>query len=630
MKGHPTNLSLVFFNLTNPIEVQNGAVPIVKAVGPYTWAKNKKKLGLVFQPQEAVMVPDPADKTKQVQKKDSKGQPVWKTDARYVEYNDFTQYQYQPDNLLSQDDKITMINPFYAFTLSRIPGSPNEAGLYGALAYMVMGQFLATQLAANGNNPIPVAVAYLAQPSPFLQPLQASTPINQFALLSLWFPGNDAQGKPIPYGLVDPALPAVARVANVGAFMTSAATMRGLQAAGATAQLAAVLADFKSKYTLFCASAGSDSTAILQAYALYQHMDLTAKGAYAAYSNPASAALQGMTALGPVVTKTAREWAFGKPEFLLATLLQLTANMTAADAREASGSLTAFFGNKTDEVKEAAKTGVSYRFQTGKYNASLIGQYMQYEGKVSITSYPKQIPVRGTTGTVNGMNLVAGQDLLAFVTQVQRTLLLSSSSSLVDVKGVPTIRFTLKDNETNPNPDYDVRYKAVFNISATTSGSPLALTKPYFLDAPAELNLTSRWAQRAPAADVDDTIIFVEPRTGLALKGNLRLQINAYQPRRGAYNVFNPNMFASAATGEQDLLPLVAADENAVVSDDDAAKLKNALAKAKSAPAALAGVLIGVGALMLIFGGLCCWRIRVKHLREKETPVLQMTDLDKK
>ncbi len=469
--------------------------------------------------------------------------------------------------------------------LQNIPGLPNEIGLHYALSYLGLATFMK---AFNASTITAAPDSYQAQ---------YGGSMSATSLLSIWFNSGSAVKNS---SLLDPSLSKLDQLSNVGTLMGTVAVCGSLPDPSPTRT--GCIANLSALYPTAQGILGAAFFPQLQG--LVAFMGAVGRGVYKLYSTPGSPALLGATEMGPLVTKTAREWAFGKKEWLLSTLLQLTQDMPAADADIKSASLTGYFTNTTATPEAVAQLqNVQYSLETGRYNDSLMGHYRMSEGKSVIASYPAPALVTGSNALLNGFGLDCAKQLTVFVTQVERPLRLNCVEQGT-FKGVSVHKYTLDPAELAPNPDYDVRFRGVFNITAISSGAPFALTKLNYLDVDTSLRLTETWGTPPPSAERDDTVILVEPTVGLTIKGNLRLMINVYVPVKGAlFNLYNLAMWGTLPNATApELIPLVLADENGVITDDDADKLKRVIKAIDIAPKAALGVPAAIGLVLLAIG----------------------------
>jgi hypothetical protein len=276
------------------------------------------------------------------------------------------------------------------------------------------------------------------------------------------------------------------------------------------------------------------------------------------------------------------------------------------------------FNNDTNEAVTLANNKRD-AILTGKNDESKAYQFTMVNNVTKVTSYSTPLDVVGSSGTRNKMKLRATQPLTVFVSQIMRPLNLTAPAALVKVKGIPTLNFTPSAAALAKKPEYDMPGDALFNISSLARGLPTWLSLPRFFGA--DRSLGAAWGLPAPEQAVDGVSVMAEPFSGVALKANLRLQVN-YNVPGPAFNWFTkpttwPNV-TNPGTNGGSLIPILSADEHGEITDADAEKLRKTFKKLAVASAAITGALVGIGALLLLLGGLVC----AKSLKSKSAATL--------
>lgn len=311
---------------------------------------------------------------------------------------------------------------------------------------------------------------------------------------------------------------------------------------------------------------------------------------------------------GLLLTRTVAQWTFGVPDLLL------------------GGASVGFFSNATNEEATLAKRDNYDTVQTGKYNRSLIGQFSKVGDATGNNVYPKHVDYRGTDGSKFKMNVKSTDPLEALVTQLARPFKLKGDKTKVDIAGIPTYHFGMDPEENKVNPDYLMSSEGLFNASTVpaNSGLPFVFTRSKFLGCDANLKLAETWGV-SPTAD-DDVGVWVEPYTGRTLKGHLRLQLNFAIPA-SSFNYYNALTWPTAAGGNNQLMPLLIADEYGEITPSDADKLKNIFKKIKIATAAVTAILIILGGILLVVGGLLCSKALKAENSASTTPAGELQEM---
>jgi lysosome membrane protein 2 len=196
----------------------------------------------------------------------------------------------------------------------------------------------------------------------------------------------------------------------------------------------------------------------------------------------------------------------------------------------------------------------------------------------------------------------------AFITQLYRSAVLVNYNSLeTDIDGVTALRFVLGEMEmetSTENPDnipyyMDLAY-ACLNLSSVYDQVPLILTKPFFLDI-VEPSILSNVVFPGPAnRDIHDTVIDVEPFSGIVVHAAKRLQINFLLPN-SSIAVGNKNYLPILDHFQGiTLFPLAWLDENGKLTHDQAVQFTDQVYVAQSVLRVIKWTGFGIGIFFTI------------------------------
>jgi len=224
--------------------------------------------------------------------------------------------------------------------------------------------------------------------------------------------------------------------------------------------------------------------------------------------------------------------------------------------------------------------------------------------------------IKGTDGTMFAPGMDKTKSLWVFVSELCRSIWLDFDSDQ-EVKGIsahryrpppPVFNMSNADNycycpkflecavanKTTDTYDNSACPKigctdGLINVGKCLGGAPIFMSSPHFYNADA--TLLQDFEGLAPNQEDHDTVLDVDPITGLALNARKRIQVNFPLTKTEDFNIFkNINQTYRA-------WPIFWADENAQIDDANADKFKSEVQKPISI---VNGVSIGLG---IVCGG---------------------------
>jgi lysosome membrane protein 2 len=276
---------------------------------------------------------------------------------------------------------------------------------------------------------------------------------------------------------------------------------------------------------------------------------------------------------------------FGYQDPLLSLVSELQPNTPAT------------FGLQPNQTEQDALNSATTTFYTGKNDINQLGVYKKFEGKTSETCWgsPAANAIFGTdaSGFYPGVSM---QDLLpVFVDNLFRSAYLAANDS-IEVFGIKLLNFGLRttdlDNATvNPANAGFYQYGpgGVINLTSCSQGAPVFVSKPHFLDA--DPYYLSQLDGLNPNRSLHETIIAVEPYTGVTMYAHKRLQINVK---------LQEDMLLHPQLRKNLYVPVVWIDEGGGITEDIADEFKGKIYLAETVIVVLQWVGLGCGIVFFV------------------------------
>lgn len=216
---------------------------------------------------------------------------------------------------------------------------------------------------------------------------------------------------------------------------------------------------------------------------------------------------------GLITTRTVEEWIFTAVDELI--LMQ-----------EPTRARVNIFYNFSNEVEaEAGKVRGAprcYTKNTGKKDINEVGQVYKYNGERTIDIWGKDEKVEGTEGLQFAPGVSKEDDLKVFVFHFERVIELEYDDD-TEIYDIDLLQYGFSDEVFEANDDYYVDVDGLVNVQPVRE-IPSFVSKPHFLDA--DESLEKNVIGMDPKEKDHDTIVCVEPITGITMKGKQRIQVN--------------------------------------------------------------------------------------------------------
>ncbi|GCC34036.1 lysosome membrane protein 2-like isoform X1 [Chiloscyllium punctatum] len=268
-----------------------------------------------------------------------------------------------------------------------------------------------------------------------------------------------------------------------------------------------------------------------------------------------------------------------------------------------------------------------YLFNTGKGDYMKFTEVMMWNGQESLNLWASNAcnMINGTDGASFHPLIERDEKLYIFASDICRSFYLMFEKE-VEVEGIGAYRFILpkeafaSDHPSNKEccPGGNCPLSGVLNISTCRQGAPIFISSPHFYNG--DQRLVSDIGGMEPNTEAHQTFLDIEPMTGIPVRAAKRMQINIH--------VESVKGVVQTSQVRTMILPVLFLNEQALIDDKSAVKLKSALYKIRVVTYIpyiflSIGILLCLAALSLAFAA---WR----HKDNKDfTPVmLKLPDVE--
>jgi hypothetical protein len=256
--------------------------------------------------------------------------------------------------------------------------------------------------------------------------------------------------------------------------------------------------------------------------------------------------------------------------------------------------------------------------RTGKAALGELGEYVQFKGRTTndcwATDYANQI--RGTHGDAFPPALTDSSTPVVYVDNLFRSSQLASGQGLT-VQGIELLGFGLPDSDMKNASEipensqwYQFGPSGTLNLTRCQGGAPVFISKPHFLDGDSVYRDPFSGVA-PPSVELHDTVIGVEPLTGVVMSAHKRLQVNV--------KVAQDGMLYPGVALEPLYWPVAWVDETGSISVGLAEQFKDKVYAAQTMRSAtLWGGLGGAGVLLAasVITTLAFYRFNVRRPRD--------------
>lgn len=271
-----------------------------------------------------------------------------------------------------------------------------------------------------------------------------------------------------------------------------------------------------------------------------------------------------------------------------------------------------FMKNHTDDK--------TYKVKTGAKGLDDYLNIVEWDGEPSLSYWANGFcnMINGTDGTQYPPEVTKDRILYLYTSELCRSLYLTYEEDR-DFLGIHTMKFippkeVLEDPQVNPDnlcycyPDTDHCLGAsMLNMAPCVSGAPVILSTPHFYQGNEE-DIQSISGLN-PNKLEHETFLDIEPKTGVAMRANKKMQINVPLRRYGSYPTFQ--------NVPEVIFPVVWVNESAQLDESMAKDIKKAIYMPFTIVDAVGGVLIGIGGILLLVGSYKFIRLRKSRSHQK-------------
>jgi len=257
-----------------------------------------------------------------------------------------------------------------------------------------------------------------------------------------------------------------------------------------------------------------------------------------------------------------------------------------------------------------------YEINTGVKNSAHFGEVITYEGKRSVDQWWGDTycaAINGTDGSLFPPFVEKSWTMYIFTTDLCRTVFLEFTEE-IERMGIKGYRFVAPEamlaapknnpdnacfcNDTDPTSP-KCGEGGIINIASCKGGAPIVMSTPHFYEGAQEY--IDKFGMK-PSKELHETVIDVEPHSGLNLAANKRIQVNMeIEPV--------PEIPALAKIPERLIFPLLWADEEARIDEETADDLKKRLLTPVKIIGIVKWVVLGLG-IVLVGVGIAIYLVR--------------------
>ncbi|XP_051870323.1 lysosome membrane protein 2-like [Pristis pectinata] len=268
-----------------------------------------------------------------------------------------------------------------------------------------------------------------------------------------------------------------------------------------------------------------------------------------------------------------------------------------------------------------------YLFSTGKKNYMDFTKIIMWKGQKSLSWWASNTSnmINGTDGSTFHPLIKKDEALYIFAPDICRSLYLMFEKE-VKVKGISAYRFTVPkeifaiDNLSIEGfcPERNCYLSGVLNISICKQGVPIFISSPHFYNG--DEKLVSDIVGMKPNMETHQTFLDLEPMTGIPVRAAKRMQLNIH--------IQAVDYIVQTGRIRTMILPVTFLNENAVIDDKSAVKLKWVLHIIKVL-VYIPYIILWVGILLfLIFLTLAFVMCRCKENKEYTPVTLKLPNIE--
>jgi len=258
--------------------------------------------------------------------------------------------------------------------------------------------------------------------------------------------------------------------------------------------------------------------------------------------------------------------------------------------------VVSLYENQTTQ-EQAEQEAQMNTFFTGKGDINQVMTYYAWHNMSALPAgkyWAEDVGVTGTTGFQFAPFLDDDDLLYVWVEELLRPMDLVFTDDVTE-KGIDLLQYRLGEDNFL---DHDIYYQSIpgfGNMSIDNNGVPIFLSKPRFLDCPAEWR--DKVAGVVPNDEADDTFINVEPITGVTMDACKQLQVNMFlDPTTSPLDLWNKQVPTNT------MYPMFFVSELAAITDKLADDFKNKVYQILTIRTVIFWTFLSVGIFMVVVG----------------------------
>ncbi|KAJ8402133.1 hypothetical protein AAFF_G00373680 [Aldrovandia affinis] len=274
-----------------------------------------------------------------------------------------------------------------------------------------------------------------------------------------------------------------------------------------------------------------------------------------------------------------------------------------------------------------------------KMNATDDGQYVLLTGMQNYQDFSRVVEWRGESSlnwwSTDECNMINGTNAASFhpIISKNETLYMFSSDLCrsiyahyekdVIVRGIPAYRFVppsavFANRALNPAntgfcvPAGNCLGSGLLNVSVCKQGAPIIMSSPHFYQA--DEKLVKDIFGMKPKKELHETVLDINPLTGILVRAAKRLQVNVFIERN--------HIFSQTGNVQTLVFPVMYLNESVTI-DEESAKKVQAVVAMGNLVINIPFILIGLGILMgVVFMALVCWQRGPEATEAERQPLL--------
>eukprot|EP00817_Percolomonadidae_sp_ATCC50343_P003696 CAMPEP_0117430436 /NCGR_PEP_ID=MMETSP0758-20121206/9976_1 /TAXON_ID=63605 /ORGANISM="Percolomonas cosmopolitus, Strain AE-1 (ATCC 50343)" /LENGTH=746 /DNA_ID=CAMNT_0005218455 /DNA_START=305 /DNA_END=2545 /DNA_ORIENTATION=+ len=290
--------------------------------------------------------------------------------------------------------------------------------------------------------------------------------------------------------------------------------------------------------------------------------------------------------LGLITTKTIHEWVMDYEDPLLEKMGE------GAKSRD-------LLVLQNETWAEATSRRLPSSIYTGNDDINRVNEYSTWNGSEWLTLWKERVRIVGRDGDQFHSNMKLNDDAYIWFPSVLRPQNFSAVREVYH-EDIRMLRLLLKPNMSLPTPIFHNNFTAIANM--TILGAPMYISKWFLCQAETYLrDAIDVIGLKEDDLEIEncDTVIDVEPISGISMFERKRVQLNAYIDGKikEGLSLFQPLLKANV------MYPIARILESSEISPDQASAFRSQVTTLVTVQTVLYWVLIAIGLVFFVVGG---------------------------